>query len=348
MRYYYFQVFPRVLAKTETYGHSLMDIGIGSFIISSAMTSRFARGAADPAPGSSGYSYAVGPWILSADTVKKVSVLFLGVGRLVAIRMMNYQSHDTEYGTEWNFFVTLFFLWVIADFFHKFFSRRTSIIGALTALFTYQYALIELSLTEYVFSAPRVSFISSNREGICSLVGCVALYILSENISHILFFAPVISEMTKGRVMDETKQLVREANREILQMMLKLSAMCAAFCGLWQFAEYFQPTSRRLFNAAFVFQCLMLAMFALLLLCLVELVCSRHINSIRSLELFNRHQLPVFLIANLMTGLINLTVPTIYSSSQFSINVLLAYIFVVHSFPWLVEKFLSRSKGFTD
>jgi phosphatidylinositol glycan class W len=336
-----------MLAKTETFGHSLMDIGIGSFIISSAMTSRFARGVADLAPSAGSRTYAVGPWVLSADIIKKLAVVALGIGRLIVIRATNYQTHDTEYGTEWNFFVTLFFLWVISDLAHKLFSRRAIIIGALTSLFAYQYALIELSLTDYIFNSPRASFVSSNREGICSLVGCVALYLLSESISHVLFFTPAINEMTKGRLMDETKQLVREANKDIFQAMLKLTFLCGALFGLWKISEYFQQTSRRLFNAAFVFQCLMLAVFALFLLCSVEFLCSRQVNSIRSLELLNRHQLLVFLVANLMTGLVNLTVPTIYCSPQSSMCILVVYIFVVHSFPWLVEKVISKSKGFS-
>ena len=39
-----FRIFPRRFAKTETFGLSLMDVGVGTFIISSAITSRYARG----------------------------------------------------------------------------------------------------------------------------------------------------------------------------------------------------------------------------------------------------------------------------------------------------------------
>ena len=43
-----FRIFPRRFAKTETFGISLMDIGVGTFIVSSAVTSRFARGQFPP------------------------------------------------------------------------------------------------------------------------------------------------------------------------------------------------------------------------------------------------------------------------------------------------------------
>ena len=43
-----FRIFPRRFAKTETFGISLMDIGVGTFIVSSAVTSRFARGQYPP------------------------------------------------------------------------------------------------------------------------------------------------------------------------------------------------------------------------------------------------------------------------------------------------------------
>ncbi|RLO01950.1 hypothetical protein DYB28_014964 [Aphanomyces astaci] len=40
-----FTIFPRRFAKTETFGVSLMDSGVGLFIMSSALTSAYARGA---------------------------------------------------------------------------------------------------------------------------------------------------------------------------------------------------------------------------------------------------------------------------------------------------------------
>ena len=43
-----FRIFPRRFAKTETFGISLMDIGVGTFIVSSAVTSRYARGQYPP------------------------------------------------------------------------------------------------------------------------------------------------------------------------------------------------------------------------------------------------------------------------------------------------------------
>lgn len=38
-----FKVFPRALAKTETYGHGLMDIGVGCFVIATAIVAPEAR-----------------------------------------------------------------------------------------------------------------------------------------------------------------------------------------------------------------------------------------------------------------------------------------------------------------
>ena len=39
-----FTIFPRHFVKTESYGISLMDVGVGTFIISSSLTSKYARG----------------------------------------------------------------------------------------------------------------------------------------------------------------------------------------------------------------------------------------------------------------------------------------------------------------
>lgn len=97
-----FHIFPRRFAKTETYGVSVMDVGIGSFII--------ANGAVGP---ETRRSY---PQLFSFKLYMKSFIqclkslgpcLILGLVRLLTVKAADYQQHVSEYGVHWNFFFTL-------------------------------------------------------------------------------------------------------------------------------------------------------------------------------------------------------------------------------------------------
>ena len=81
-----------------------MDIGVGAFVLSSAVVSRQARGGGAPVPqppqpaatGSPGGGSLRAHLLL---TLTKVSpLLVLGVLRLVVHSGVNYQAHVSEYG----------------------------------------------------------------------------------------------------------------------------------------------------------------------------------------------------------------------------------------------------------
>ena len=96
-----FTVFPRRLAKTETYGTGLMDVGVGAFIFSNAIVSHDAKSRL--IQNRHGIAMAVLHSIRSS-----LPLLVLGALRLVSIKSTDYQEHVSEYGVHWNFFFTLF------------------------------------------------------------------------------------------------------------------------------------------------------------------------------------------------------------------------------------------------
>ena len=97
-----FVIFPRRFAKTETYGTGLMDVGVGSFIISNAVVCQDARGTSTD---SSSFVCSV------KKELRAVSLLLgLGLARFVAVKSTDYQDHVSEYGVHWNFFLTLAFV----------------------------------------------------------------------------------------------------------------------------------------------------------------------------------------------------------------------------------------------
>ena len=197
-----FRVFPRRFAKTETFGVSPMDVGVGTFIVSTAITSRFARGYGQSgsttttstergnkekdgdinATESKPFSF------LSSASWQRFAVLLFGVGRMVVLKMIDYHEHVSEYGVHWNFFVTLFSVWTLVDILHRTCRRNLLPWLACAMLVFYQAVLICTDLTHFMFVAKRTNFLYANREGILSLCGYVPLYLMAECLSYQLFF----------------------------------------------------------------------------------------------------------------------------------------------------------------
>lgn len=100
-----FNAFPRRFAKTETYGWSLMDVGVGGFIAINGGLSPESRLGTE-----SGYTPI---YLLKKTVASTVPLLILGVQRLIAVKSLNYHEHITEYGLHWNFFFTLAFTKVL-------------------------------------------------------------------------------------------------------------------------------------------------------------------------------------------------------------------------------------------
>ncbi len=289
-----FKVFPRYFAKTETFGFSLMDIGIAMFIISSALTSKYARGITES--NRSNYSY----------IIKRGVILLLGIGRLITLKAINYQEHNTEYGIHWNFFVTIFFIWILTDVVNTLFSRLIIAILCVIVLVIYQFTLCT-SLTDYIFYSDRSTFLDANREGLCSLPAGIVLYLLTEIFSYYLCYYK---------------------DRGIFTSKAAASGVLGAvtWC-IWYASDgYIQPTSRRLMNVPYVCLSLSIAFVVLTILFAVDSMVTLHEEQHHSiLEYFNKYQLQIFLIANILTGLINLTIPTIHLSVWCGLSIVVAY-----------------------
>ncbi len=149
-----FAVFPRRFAKTETYGYSLMDVGVGSFIIANGLVG-------------SSQNQSIKAWS------KTFPILLLGLFRLIAVKISNYHEHVTEYGVHWNFFFTLAIVKIASSLVK---TNFRPIVMSLILLAIYELGL-KLGLETWILSDfPRNNLISANREGIFSLLGYMAIY----------------------------------------------------------------------------------------------------------------------------------------------------------------------------
>ncbi|KDQ51682.1 hypothetical protein JAAARDRAFT_163439 [Jaapia argillacea MUCL 33604] len=175
-----FPVFPRSLAKCETFGVSIMDLGVGSFVFSQGVVSAIPL-LKDPA-------YLYTPLVPKATLVirKTLPVLLLGLVRVILVKGTDYPEHVSEYGAHWNFFITLALLPVLQVLLHPLIANMSiALLGAILA-FTQQWILSTMGSEEFVLFAPRTNLFSANKEGIFSLPGYLAIHLLGLSTGTLL------------------------------------------------------------------------------------------------------------------------------------------------------------------
>ncbi|KAL9618459.1 MAG: hypothetical protein Q9160_006837 [Pyrenula sp. 1 TL-2023] len=173
-----FRVFPRRFAKVETWGTSLMDLGVGSFVFSAGVVSARSllksksKSNSDPQQSHTSSSLLRH---LPPSLLHSLPLLLLGVIRLLSVKGVDYAEHVTEYGVHWNFFFTLAFLGPFVELFDALTSYIPMMSYELLALIlsvSYQILLDSTPLTRYILLSPRgPDLLSKNREGVFSFAG---------------------------------------------------------------------------------------------------------------------------------------------------------------------------------
>ena len=178
-------LFPHKFGKTHSYGTGLMDVGVGMFIAAHGTTSKYARRDSPPLAGWREY------WSQVYAEMRVITpIFFLGLIRLVLMTVMHKSPPLYEYGYHWNFFFTIGCVRILAAFILPLLPQKISITSCVTATLTclvYEYWLVNQGLREFILHAERTGLYSSNREGIYSCIGFTALYLYSVSLGAILF-----------------------------------------------------------------------------------------------------------------------------------------------------------------
>ncbi|KAJ9580798.1 hypothetical protein L9F63_024014 [Diploptera punctata] len=160
-----FKVFPRRFAKTENFGSGLMDTGVGLFVISNSLV----------AP--QGKLEALSPSVWKS-VKSSIPLIVLGGARFLATKQIDYQTHISEYGVHWNFFITLAVTKILCTLIISV-TRGVNIFLLSVVVVSVHQGLLSSGLQDWVLSSqPRDDFLSANREGIASCLGYVALYFI--------------------------------------------------------------------------------------------------------------------------------------------------------------------------
>ncbi|KAK9449170.1 GWT1-domain-containing protein [Limtongia smithiae] len=378
-----FQIFPRRFAKVETWGTSLMDLGVGSFVFSMGLVS--ARG-----PLKDRFLRRT-PTLLVAlrrSLRQTTSVLLLGMLRLLLVKAVDYHEHTSEYGVHWNFFMTLGFLPPFVSLFNFLERYASSSALALAVGFVYQGFLSYTPLAEFILTAPRTSIIAMNKEGIFSFFGYLAIFLSGQTTGlytlpstprsiRIPFVQRLLGlsssqSSTSMASLSPASQLATSRKAMLTYLLFAGVAHTTLFVICTHVRGLNMTVSRRLANLPYVLWVSSYNLLFILLYLLVDMTFFpgpnshhnasswssstsssqsptsgfslspsssalstpvRYEDSVpRGLQAVNENGLAVFLLANLLTGAVNLSINTLEIRNIEALLVLIAYAAVLAVF----------------
>jgi len=336
-----FPIFPRKFAKTENFGCSVMDLGVGGFVFAAGLTSREGRGKSSS---------------VKKTVINSLPLFLLGFLRLVLVSVLGYHNNVTEYGVHWNFFFTLFFVQVFGSAVIPRVSD-SGLLWKISLLFAVIYeGFLSFGVVDYIMSdAPRHGFIDANREGVASLQGFLAIYLAGAAWAHQIFHTP-FTFTVMGNVLQE----------------LIVWAVLMWF-SLSYSRTFFMPPSRRLgnynfFSLTLAYNLSILAAFVLIEVIVIVLAelktgdCGRFTKDKKNVRPKKKKELTTetvakylpwkekgertnilyraisynpltfFLLANVMTGIVNVLFPTVEMEGCPAVIILISYLATISIF----------------
>lgn len=342
-----FPIFPRSFAKTEIYGYGLMDIGAGSFCVIGGLVSSFARQ-------KNSHKHEID----MRKRLKKIMtniipLLCMGFIRLITTKGLQYQRHVSEYGVHWNFYFTLAIVNAFASFIRIFPDLRAPFVSWMPILVIYQIILSKQNIQGYIELAPRqckssdnilniniCNFFAANREGILGSLGYLSIFLACEDVGRFCIWSC------------RKQNPIKQGRRIFIAAMFFWNLHWISSSSLL----FDIIVSRRSTNATFCFWTIAHNMTILFFVW-----AAFHFGSDRSsfcdksrydsiinppiFDAVNKHALIVFVLANLMTGVVNLTMNTLEASNGEAIIVIFCYLCAVGAAALIVSHFLSHGKS---
>jgi phosphatidylinositol glycan class W len=342
-----FHVFPRRFGKTEIRGFGLMDLGAASFVVAAGMVS----------PRAKQHSTSGKHIVWSKQVQRMIPLLLMGSLRLITHKGLDYPEHVSEYGVQWNFFFTLALLMPITSLL-SWFHTRPSLIVPFIILSLYQYLLSMEGLQQWIEDGPRVcpsaiqegfnmntirvlcNLWYANREGVLGCVSYAALYLTSEWWAFSLFW-------------HAKSDLPESSTNTITTLWYRTGTLWISVAALFSLFQYLEHlgffVSRRSTNAMFcvwvlfVNVLLLVAMYTVVvLLTLLEGFTALPLDPPPILASVNRNGLTSFIIANLLTGLVNLSINTLEIQNGIALSILMLYVCIVGILAVLMDSVLTK------
>lgn len=302
--------FPRHLAKTEKYGFSLMDTGVGLFVLISGLVHKNVNKK----------NYVA---VLKGNSKFILTLLCLGVLRYFTVKQLDYHEHISEYGVHWNFFFTLAVCKLLSSILLVLTNK--ALLLSILAIVFHEFLLYK-GLQAWVFSdQPRISLIDANREGITSNLGYVALYLFAAYLRQLL------------------------VNNTILRycILKKLVILDSILFIISYIINIYRPASRTLANAGYCSYLCTVLVTGILFMYLIEIIFLKRERTITYsvpfiLDVINKNGLLYFLICNVCTGNINLYFKTLLLPPLATFMILNCYMIFTTCITIFVDKTLHK------
>lgn len=369
-----FPVFPRRFAKTESFGTSLMDMGVGSFVFAAGIVAA-RQLLKEEITGTPSFN----------DRMKtalrhSVPLLILGLIRLWSVKGLDYAEHVSEYGVHWNFFFTLGLLPILFAISQPVL-RYTPSYGLLAFILAICYELLLFlpqGMKAYIILSERKpgDWMSQNREGVFSLFGYFCIFLAGIGIGHGIlprdpdpdekppppekdsmdedaeWLASVIGDAKQQQESQESKASLDlsgvgkpEMPKGTLPHLIKWTFLWFIFVvwAMWRYGPRL-TVSRRMANLAYVVWVCAFNCAQLLLFYVIERIVFPKLYTAKTkteekkrvqeatspvMKAFNRNGLALFLMANLLTGSINMSAETLRFGDVGAMAVLVGYMAVL-------------------
>ena len=361
-----FRVFPRRFAKVETWGTSVMDMGVGSFVFSAGVVAakghlKARREGTVGAGGRMGFAENLVRALRHA-----LPLLALGIVRLVSVKNLDYAEHVSEYGVHWNFFFTLALLPLMLASLQPILSVASGpihgAVGIVLAL-VYETVLQTTSLKAWALTAPRANLLAKNKEGVVSWVGYLAIFLLGMETGTLVLPESLSSNSLVAHGLRQLGLLknATPSRSSRMQLLAALAASSALYAGLLLVfltpslsSTLSIPVSRRLANAPYVFWVVAFNVAQILLFAVVETALfpavhlavtpeaewqATQLATSRVLGDFNAGGLLLFLAANLGTGAVNMGIKTLDVPNVGAVGVLMVYMAALTALARLLRSF---------
>ncbi|XP_037812240.1 uncharacterized protein At4g17910 [Lucilia sericata] len=331
-----FKSFPKTFRKSRRYGVGLMDVGIGLFVFSMGLVTSRPRKVSD----------------LRKLVFTVGCMLLLGLARTLVITAIDYHQDEHEYGTHLNAFFTLGLTKLCATCFGFLARSNKHLLPLGLVILLSHEAILQCGVWKYVMNPKleRTNFISSNREGLCSLPGFIALYLLSQYLGQWLQAKDVLN-------FEEIKQKFKKLSLTTLGLWLLVTinifviGIARVTCNLgyvsWILAIAVTMCTLYLFVFDIVLDTLKPINEDNNKVSLTEMTITKSAVSLNSkiplvIEAVNYNGLTFFLLANILTGCTNMFLATDEKTDLQSIVILFFYMLITITFIFILFRFKIR------